>query len=121
MHIFIHDETTQKIEDEDRRPNDDHTCVICSPLTPRIEGETMDDGLSWDGDKFSSWPPSPIMPAASSMETAAQGPPSWAPSPVIPAASSMETAAQGLATAIGKTRSNRDVCMHFLLVEEARL
>ena len=73
MHTFIHDETTQNIEDEDQRPNDDHTYVICSLLTPQtsliatssscasesnfslamscatVEGQTMDDGfvLGW--------------------------------------------------------------------------
>jgi hypothetical protein len=68
-----------------------------------------------------SWPPSPVIPTASSLRTTAQGrAPSW-PRPVMLAASSMETTTQGLAMAIGKTRSNRDVCvcMHFFLVEEA--
>jgi len=51
------------------------------------EGETLDDVLSWDGDKFSSWHP-----------------------PIMLAALSKETVAQGLAPMIGKTRSNRDVC-----------
>jgi len=89
-------ETTQKIEEEDRRPNDDHTCVTCSPLTPRSEGATMDDRLSCDDDKYSSWHPSPIMTAAWTMGTAAQAPPSWPPSPV-PDVLSMETMAQRLA------------------------
>jgi len=95
----------------------------------------MGDELSWDGDKFSSWHPSPIMPAPSSKGTAVQGPPSWPPSPVMPAAST----AQGLAPswpppvmpatlsmevdderlpAIGKKQSNHFLGTHFLRVKE---